>query len=526
MRTPMTFFSMFLFFVCWAVLALREHHMHQLCSYKAGMWMRRLRENFVREYLCRRVCVPFLIAASLAGPGRLAGLAWGFLCASQTALDWPRRAKKPLVFTGRMKRMLASHALLAAGAVACAFRGPPPWRGVSAAALLLLTPLFVLLSNLLNAPVERAINRRYIEDAKRVLRGMPRLIVVGVTGSYGKTSVKNFLRSLLSPKYNVAMTPESYNTTLGVVRAVRELSPIHEVFVCEMGARNVGDVKEICDIVKPRYGVITAVGPQHLESFGTIERVLKAKFELADALPEDGAAFLNRDDERIRAKEREKMKARVVSYGLSPGADYAASDIRVSASGSSFRVALPGAGRHCRFETKLIGKHNVRNLLAAIAVADRLGVDPDDMVLAVRRIEPVPHRTQILRAGGNPAGGNMILIDDAYNANESGAEAALETLALFEGLKILVTPGMVELGKEQDGCNRRFGRRAAEVCDFVLLVGKRQTQSVAEGLRDGGFPDEKVFAAPTLEWAFEKIAELGAGSPKVILLENDLPDNY
>jgi UDP-N-acetylmuramoyl-tripeptide--D-alanyl-D-alanine ligase len=214
------------------------------------------------------------------------------------------------------------------------------------------------------------------------------------------------------------------------------------------------------------------------------------------------------------------VKARSVSFALSPGADYAALDIRVSVSGSSFRVDLPGAGCRRRFDTRLIGKHNVRNLLAAIAVADRLGVDPDDMVLAVRRAEPVPHRMQIVRAGG------MTLIDDAYNSNESGAEVALETLALFEGLKILVTPGMVELGKEQDDCNRRFGRRAAAVCDFVALVGERQTKSVREGLRDGGFPDEKVFAAPTLERAFARIAELGAAEPKVVLLENDLPDNY
>ncbi len=143
-----------------------------------------------------------------------------------------------------------------------------------------------MLADRMNAPMEKAINKKYIGEAKKIIEGMPELKVIGITGSYGKTSVKFYVEKLLSVKYNVLATPENYNTTLGVVRAIRErLLPTHEVFVCEMGARNVGDISEICELVRPSIGVVTSIGPQHLESFKTIENVVKTKFELIDSLP-------------------------------------------------------------------------------------------------------------------------------------------------------------------------------------------------------------------------------------------------
>ena len=155
--------------------------------------------------------------------------------------------------------------------------------------LFIMMPFLVLLANLINRPVERAIDRYYINDAARILRQMPELKIIGVTGSYGKTSVKYFLSALLSVRYNVLYTPGNYNTTLGVVRTVREqMKPFHEIFVCEMGARETGDIKEICDLVHPEYGIITSIGPQHLQSFHTIDNIIATKFELADAVPPSG----------------------------------------------------------------------------------------------------------------------------------------------------------------------------------------------------------------------------------------------
>jgi UDP-N-acetylmuramoyl-tripeptide--D-alanyl-D-alanine ligase len=163
----------------------------------------------------------------------------------------------------------------------------------------------------------------------------------------------------------------------------------------------------------------------------------------------------------------------------------------------------------------------VQNLVAAIAVADYLGVPPTDIAIGVRRLEAVPHRLQLIRRD------NIIIIDDAYNSNEKGAQAALDVLNMFDGFKILVTPGMIELGTLQDEHNRQFGRQAGAICDYVILVGEKQTRSLLAGLKGDAYPDEKIFIAENLTQAFEKVGAIGPGdAPKIVLLENDLPDNY
>ncbi|MCL2010275.1 MAG: UDP-N-acetylmuramoyl-tripeptide--D-alanyl-D-alanine ligase [Synergistaceae bacterium] len=512
-----------MFLMCYVLTALHDHHMFQLNSYKAGTYARGLFRNFHKDYARRHYAVILLVfAAFLRNPYVLS-----FLYAIQAYQNRPRKAKKPLAYTPRMVRMLVTHSVIVGSITvwSCLINN----QSILLASFFAATPLFTALSNLLNSPLEKAINNWYISDAKRILREMPRLIVIGITGSYGKTSTKFFLQKLLSYKYNTLMTPESFNTPMGVVKTVRtQLRPVHDVFVCEMGAKNTGDIKELCDIARPRHGVITAVGPQHLETFKTIENVEKTKFELADAVmdaPSGGMVFLNYDYEIIRNRARGNLvkdHKKVTSYSASgQESDYAAKDISVSSAGSSFCVTFPD-GEERRFETKLIGKHNVQNIAAAIAVADYLGVDRDDVVLGVRRLETVPHRLQLIRKN------SIIIIDDAYNSNPGGASAALETLGMFEGVKIMVTPGMVEMGEAQDEANRRFGAEAAGVCDFVFLMGKHQTGSILKGLRDASFPEEKVKVAETLEQAFEAIEKIDAGAKKqkIVLLENDLPDNY
>jgi UDP-N-acetylmuramoyl-tripeptide--D-alanyl-D-alanine ligase len=385
--------------------------------------------------------------------------------------------------------------------------------------MLLMSPISLLIADRINTPIEQHINKQYIEDARRILASNPDLVVIGVTGSFGKTSVKHFLHRLLSAKYNVFMTPGNYNTTLGVVRAVREgLRPTHDIFLCEMGARNVGDIKEICDLAKPTHGVVTAVGPQHLESFGSFANIIGTKFELVDSLPENGTAFLNYDSEDIRHRD---VKGNTATYCLEPGtADYVARDVRVSDIGSSFTVTLAN-GQEVRFETRLIGRHNVLNVAAAIAVADRLGVQANDLVVAVRRLESVPHRLELRTHG------DLTIIDDAYNSNAAGAKAALYALAMFEGFRILVTPGMVELGAMEESLNREFGTQAASRCDCAILVGEKRTRPIRDGLLAGGMAAENIHAVETIEQAFAKIyAAPSGGRHRIVLLENDLPDNY
>ena len=204
---------------------------------------------------------------------------------------------------------------------------------------------------------EHIINRlkKYVGE-----ESMPNLIVIGVTGSYGKTSTKYVVNTILSQKYNTLMTPESYNTTMGVVRTINEkLTSMHQLFVCEMGAKYVGDIKEITDIVNPKYGIVTAIGPQHLDTFKNIDNVRKAKLELVDSLPEDGIAFVNWEDENIR---NSKITKNMVKFGLSKEADYYAANIDITERGSSFDVMIPNK-EPIRIKTRLLGNLNILNIV-------------------------------------------------------------------------------------------------------------------------------------------------------------------
>ncbi len=507
------------FLACSVATALRDCHMWQLNSYKPAEHLRWLRRTWTTDWLPQRM---FVVPAAIASlfSFHAVGIAI-VLFALQTWRNRPRDAKKPLAFTPRIKRLFATDAVLHILILWIAWRvfADTEASPLLFAAALLLSPGLMLLADRVNAPLEKRINRRYVEDARRILAGVPSLTVIGVTGSFGKTSVKHFLHRLLSARYNVFMTPGNYNTTLGVVRAVREgLRPVHDVFLCEMGARNAGDVREICELVKPRHGIVTAIGPQHLESFGSLEAVIATKFELIDSLPPQGIAFLNYDSEDIRCRDVNRPMA---TYRLELGeADYVARDVRVSTPGSSFTVRLAD-GADVRFETRLIGAHNVLNITGAIAVADRLGVPAADLAVAVRRLESVPHRLELVHRG------DLTIIDDAYNANAAGAKAALDVLALFDGFRILVTPGMVELGAMEESLNRAFGAQAAAVCERVILVGEKRTRPILAGLRDAGMAEEAIHIVDSVGQAFGKIhSEPGGGRKKIVLLENDLPDNY
>ena len=519
MPWPLEILMLAAFLAAYGLASIYDHHMFQLNAYKPEVQLPWLKRNFLTGYLPRHgLAVVVLLGAAIFSPTG-AGLSALIFFGGQAYLNRPRPAKKAFVPTARVKRMMAANLVLTILLLAASLAWGGAWLTVIPALLILAAPLMMLLANAVNSPLEKAINQWYINDAKRILAARPDLVVIGVTGSYGKTSTKHFLTKLLSAKYNVLMTPESYNTTLGVVKTIRTLlKPTHQIFICEMGARNTGHIKEICDLVKPRHGVITSIGPQHLETFKTQENIINTKFELAEALPDDGVAFLNYDNEFIRGRGYTRRK---ITYGsMCTDCDYQARETRVSSRGSSFSTQL-AAGESRVFETRLIGAPNVENLIGSIAVADYLGVPADDLAISIRRLESVPHRMQLINRGGT------IIIDDAFNSNQNGARAALEALARFDGYKILATPGMVELGPAQDQYNYEFGVQAAGVCDFVILAGARQTKSIWEGLKSAGYPEERIFVAESLKLIFEKIAALDSGGrQKVVLLENDLPDNY
>ena len=526
----------------WFLTMRYNLHMLQLNGYKNVEHLKRTLRTWNRQWLLMVGVIPGVLRCIFTD-------LWAdIVCAVYLLLliliyNLMRRtkAKKKLVYTARVKRMLAAHVIvsLALPVAAWLVLG---FDYLSAGLVLTVSLQWILLvlTNFLMKPAEKAVGNHYINDAKRRLREMgDRLTIIGVTGSYGKTSVKFYLKTLLSAKYDVLVTPESFNTPMGVVRTIREqLRPSHEIFVCEMGARHVGDIKEICDIVHPKHGVITSIGPQHLETFFTMDNIRSTKYELADALPKDGMLFLNGDSEEVVKKAVEYPGAilyhastdakgakgaedsSAMDAGTSVTKDgYYAKDIRVSALGTEFTVHAPD-GKEETFSTRLVGGHNVINIIGAIAVANQLGIALSDLKIPVRRLEPVPHRMQLLGRGA------VTIIDDAYNSNPVGSKAAVETLGLFDGVKILVTPGMVELGDKEAEYNKAFGGYAAKNCDYICLVGRKRAEQIAAGALEAGFPEEKLRIFDRLQEALDFAYSIGDEGHKFILLENDLPDNY
>ena len=507
------------FAVLFAFSVMHDMHMFQLNSYKPKVQFKWLKNNPKTLLVGAVLTVICALLTLFVKRSDLVRLIAAVLFAAAAVFQRPKKAKKPLVFTKRIVRLCVTIVIVTDAFVFAVVLLAQKYMALLFAVCVLLSMFIMLLCNLINRPLEKAINRYYINDAKKMLKDHSRLITIGVTGSYGKTSVKFLLGTLLEAKYNVLITPESYNTPLGVVKTVRSsLRATHDVFVCEMGAKNVGDIKEICDIVSPKHGVITSVGPQHLESFKSLDNVKKTKFELADALPSNGRLFLNGEDENIRAYSADKYQ-NAVRYGLSDTNDYYADSLSVSSGGTSFTVHH--GQESVSFSTSLLGCHNVINLVGAIAVCCELGIPMKQLQPYVRKVQGVEHRLQLMHKGA------VTVIDDAYNSNPAGASAALDVLGLFGGCRVLVTPGMIELGEKQDEENKAFGVHAAAVCDYVVLVGKNQTRSIYDGLREGGMPDDRIYVADDLTEAAQVAYDYDAkGQEKTLLFENDLPDNY
>jgi UDP-N-acetylmuramoyl-tripeptide--D-alanyl-D-alanine ligase len=281
-------------------------------------------------------------------------------------------------------------------------------------------------------------------------------------------------------------------------------------------------VKEICDLVHPKIGIITSIGPEHFERFLTMENIEETNYELIAALPPDGLAVFNCESENCRNLADRTKHTRVLRYSMTPapGIDLWSEEVAMGSQGLRFAIAFAG-GERFAVETALAGRLNVLNILGASAIARELGVTSEQITNAVAKLKPAPHRLEI-----KPGGGGTTIIDDSYNSNPIGAAEALHVLEQFiTGRRILVTPGMIELGKLQNEANEEFGYQASQVCDFVILVGPEQTRPMAEGLRRGGFPEEKLRVVRDLSEAtaiFSKMLRPG----DVLLFENDLPDLY
>ena len=454
------------------------------------------------------------LAVALVWP-KFGALAAGLILLAGSLLA--RGGFRKLKYTRRLNTLIVTDVLVELLIVWLAVAFTPLGYAGGAALGCALIPFLPMLSDWIDWPIEHGFRAYYIRDAKNLLARNPDLVVVGVTGSYGKTSMKYFLSSLLGIKYNVLMPPGSCNTPMGIVKFVRgNITLSHEVFVCEMGARRVGEIKEICDLVNPLHAVITAVGEQHLETFKSLENVRRTKFELAEAAKPGGMVFLNGDNAAIREYG---LKREHLYYGLNEN-DWRAEDVTETPF-VSFTVRSP-KGETARIETKLLGRHNVLNLVGAIAVANYLGVPLEAIAAHTRKIAAPSKRLTLAEL---PEG---TFIDDAFNSNPEGCMEALHILSLFkDDCRILITPGMFELGAKQYEYNRAFGEAAGKVCDGIILIGETQSRPIADGVRASGFPEEKLFVVPDLAAAKERLAEFDTnGKRKAVLFENNLPDNH
>lgn len=425
---------------------------------------------------------------------------------------------KPLVYTARVKRQTVVMVLLyCILLIMLSFFKPYP-LGLIAILGLLKPWAFIYIMHFITLPIEKIIKKKYADEAKLILKNHGQLTKIGITGSYGKTSSKNVLYSLLSEKYHTLMTPASYNTPMGITRTIREhLQPIHEVFICEMGADHTGDIQELCNFVMPTIGLVTSIGPQHLNTFGSIENIIYEKMQLIEKLPETGLGIINLDNEYIRDYQI-KNSCRLIRYGIhNQQGDYRVEAIEYSPKGSKFDVVFQAESHH--FETKLLGEHNIANIIAAIAIAQELGMSWDEMILAVKQLDFVEHRLQLKKING------YTFIDNAFNSNPVGAAMSLEVLKTMPGKRVIVTPGMIDLGDQQDLKNKEFGERMQGCVDIAILVGEKQTQSIKEGLIATGFDLNEIHVCKTVKEAFDLVYRL-ATSEDTILLENDLPDAF
>lgn len=508
-----------------AVISKRYLHMLQLNSYMYSKYLRWYSKNFASEITVFSVLPA--VSALLAAYGQYLAFAAVWLVIYSIFILTRRKTKekKKFVFTNRIIRLCITTGILLAAISLCVLYVYNHYSSTAQAILLALAAMlgelkifYPLLAKTINTPVEKLVNLYFYLDAKRILRQNKKLIIIGITGSYGKTSSKYIISRILSARYNVLMTPESYNTLMGVVITIRKhLKSTHEVFVVEMGAYKRGEIAEICRLVQPQYGLLTTIGPQHLDTFKSIDNIILAKYELVEAV-KDGAAFLNFENEFIRER---KSSGKYFSYGINNSSlSYWAENIKNDSRGSSFTFCTYN---HVKIElkTQLLGSHNVLNIVAACAAALELGVKPDDICYAVRQIPPVPHRLELK---GSPSG--VSIIDDAFNSNPVGANEALNVLGGFDSpMRILITPGMIELSEREYEYNYKFGVKAASSCDFIIPVGIKRAKPILDGIRSCNYSEDKIYVARNLNEALEKMKAIAIPG-SVVLFENDLPDNY
>lgn len=432
--------------------------------------------------------------------------------------------KTPLKYTQRMTRLVVVYAVLVF-VISMLFLNLSflyiPYFEYGAIGLTpMFIPILVCLAFYITLPFENLHNKKFVKRAKKKLEGYSSLVKIGITGSYAKTSVKNILATILSEKYNVCVSPMSYNTPLGLAKTVLEnLNNKDQIFIAEMGARYVGDIKELCDIINPNIGVITGIGNQHLLSFGSKENLIKTKAELCKHIEAvQGKMFFNGDNEDCQKLFNEATCEKYLSRAYEKNDAIYAEDLSYDNSGVNFTLVYKD--KKIKTSARLLGFHNVSNIVLCANIALSLGLTIEEIISGIEKLVPTAHRLALV-----PSSGALIIIDDAYNGSVEGAKAALDVLASYKTKKVVITPGLVELGSEQYASNKLLGKMMAEKADFVIVNGTTNYEAIYEGLIEGGMASENILRAGSLKQAVTQVYSITEPGD-VVLFENDLPDNY
>ncbi|MCO6431479.1 MAG: UDP-N-acetylmuramoyl-tripeptide--D-alanyl-D-alanine ligase [Deltaproteobacteria bacterium] len=454
----------------------------------------------------------------------------GYLVLALLEPDPRTSGKIKLVLTKRAKQILLTHfsiLVIIFVAVACASLYIPEGFAVYYTALFLIfviqfIPVSLTLSVKALQPLEEYVQQRYFKQASATVR-QSGAYVIGITGSYGKTSTKNALGEILQITRGATFWPrKGINTLMGNTREIRSsLSKHHQYAVIEMAAYRRGSIAKLCELAPPKAGIITAIGIMHLERFGSAEEIYRAKTELARAIPEDGILVCNGDDPGARRAAEEFPKKTTIIYGFDSERghlDCRMFDIASTIKGSTFKIQW--RGREFSGSTGLLGKPALSNLMAVFGMACALGSDPNYVLAAFRNLKPVDNRLSIEKAG------EVVRLKDAYNSNPSGFEAALDILReLPASNRLLITPGMIELGDRQYEENSRLARISATICDKVIFVGSTNRAAFESGLREGGFDMNNAVFVSNRDTGLEKLREMESPGD-VTLIENDLGDWY
>lgn len=383
---------------------------------------------------------------------------------------------------------------------------------------LVLTPVNLLLSHIVIWPLEYLIQLYYVKKASQKIK-MIDAKKIAITGSFGKTSTKSILYHLLKDKFITKMSPKSYNTLMGISLMINnDATYSDEVLILEMGATHTGDIQKLVNLTNPHYAIITDIGPQHLETFKTIENIINEKLAVISS-PNNQLVVLNKDNQYLSSQLPLLKGKNVVTFGLEPSCDFYASNILYSKDGLTFDIFYPQG--KLTIKTKLLGKHNIYNILACIALIKSVDdfnkkITDEEIIFNLENIEPIPHRLSLISEK------DFIIIDDSYNSNPNGFRNALEVLTLFKGPRILITPGIVDAGKMQEEINYHLANEIHKSCDFVYLVNNQSTKAIAKGLDELGHYNYEIVRS--YKEAREKISlKYQQGT---ILIENDLTDNY